>query len=711
MISKKRAYWPSFRTILMAAFLLLLNTARAESIPVQTGYYLWNLDTEEKTATLVGYNGTEMTELSIPESVKDPSDPNSPNYMVVAIHELSGASECKNIRKVTIPTTVREITAEKTFQVVFQLEIISVRSPNPFFTSVNGALCSKDHKRLLCFPNRRRGNFNVPEGVETIGDYAFYQSKLEEVILPSSLREIGSQCFSHSSINTVICNVVSPGNLTVGQGFSIPLLLVPPSSYDEYVRTWQSVWGATVSKIEPRDKFTPASEFPKGMTFSINEGSHTATLMSVDIYMTETKDFVIPETLVYRSGNTGRDVDFTVTAIADRVFHTDKTGLTITLPRTIETIGKSCFEYDGRSDIMIINIPEDNNIQFIDEYSFYNCNLRNVCLPSIRFMENHTFYNCPSLESVSLSDYIESIPSSSFYNCPNLASIEVGAGNPYLSADSFGLFSKDKSELMMISSNAFSDEEISIPEGVRTFCIKIAFRNNPDDGSCYSINLPASLEKIYDPDIDNHYLRSVWGREFIKHFSVDPANPRLASDDGVLFDKGMKTLLLYPVAKKDKEYVVPDGVEEIVGGNFVHPYIESVTLPESLHKVGNSSFRLNAGYNSLRVVRMNSPEPPEVESGAFITRYVSGYETFDQPHTIMLVPEGSVEAYKQVEVFNQYWDIMSSIPEGIAETEATVGFDGATYYDMAGRKLENAPARGVRIIRYSDGTTKKVYTR
>ena len=77
----------------------------------------------------------------------------------------------------------------------------------------------------------------------------------------------------------------------------------------------------------------------------------------------------------------------------------------------------------------------------------------------------------------------------------------------------------------------------------------------------------------------------------------------------------------------------------------------------------------------------------------------------------MLVPEGSVEAYKQVEVFNQYWNIMSSIPEGIAETEATVGFDGATYYDMAGRKLENAPARGVHIIRYSDGTVKKVYTR
>ena len=86
----------------------------------------------------------------------------------------------------------------------------------------------------------------------------------------------------------------------------------------------------------------------------------------------------------------------------------------------------------------------------------------------------------------------------------------------------------------------------------------------------------------------------------------------------------------------------------------------------------------------------------------------SGYTIFeDTPlETVYVVDEYAKTAYQAQEPWNQYPIVV--MPTGIEELET----DKTTptivgYYDLSGRPI-NGKQRGAVILRYSDGTTRKV---
>lgn len=75
-----------------------------------------------------------------------------------------------------------------------------------FMATDNGTvLLSKDGKRLIRYTGAEgEESYTVPEGVETIDQNAFYNAAdLKEVILPESLREIGSLAFAMTGIKEI----------------------------------------------------------------------------------------------------------------------------------------------------------------------------------------------------------------------------------------------------------------------------------------------------------------------------------------------------------------------------------------------------------------------------------------------------------------------------------------------------------------------------
>lgn len=70
--------------------------------------------------------------------------------------------------------------------------------------SEDGVIYSADGKTLISFPSDRTGEFTVPDGVETIGEKAFYQSKLTNVVLPDGLKRIGEGAFCESSLTRIL---------------------------------------------------------------------------------------------------------------------------------------------------------------------------------------------------------------------------------------------------------------------------------------------------------------------------------------------------------------------------------------------------------------------------------------------------------------------------------------------------------------------------
>lgn len=76
-----------------------------------------------------------------------------------------------------------------------------------------------------------------------------------------------------------------------------------------------------------------------------------------------------------------------------------------------------------------------------------------------------------------------------------------------------------------------------------------------------------------------------------KEIEVDPQNEVYSSVDGILFSKDKETLILCPFKYDAEEYVVPDGVKEIMPGAFNGCVkIKKIVVAESVKKIGQEAF-------------------------------------------------------------------------------------------------------------------------
>ena len=120
-----------------------------------------------------------------------------------------------------------------------------------------------------------------------------------------------------------------------------------------------------------------------------------------------------------------------------------------------------------------------------------------------------------------------------------------------------------------------------------------------------------------------------------------------------------------------------------------------VTIPNSVTSLGNYCFW---DCSSLTSIYMFPSTPPSTGSNIFE----------DTPlETVYVVDEDAKTAYQVQEPWNQY-AIVVVMPTGIEELETDKTSPSIVgYYDLSGRPI-NGKQRGAVILRYSDGTSRKV---
>jgi len=108
-----------------------------------------------------------------------------------------------------------------------------------------------------------------------------------------------------------------------------------------------------------------------------------------------------------------------------------------------------------------------------------------------------------------------------------------------------------------------------------------------------SIELPATVTTI-DP-------KAFWNLDALTSISVHPNNPEYYSEEGVLFTKDKKTLVVFPAGKMGN-YTIPESVETINDYAFFRSNIQSVTLPgNTLNRIGEFAFEFCVNLTSITI--------------------------------------------------------------------------------------------------------------
>ena len=509
---------------------------------------------------------------------------------------------------------------------------------------------------------RDLNSVNFGEGLLSIGSYAFENCpNIETVCLPESLTTIGSEAFKDCSKLTSIdipnkvtklndntfANCTSLKNVSIGSGCtSISSTAFVGSNAIEKIivaggnANYSSVDGALLNKEKTSIILYPKSKsgefvIPDTVTSisdhafdnvpnltKITIGANVKTIGArafQNCNSLETVIFKDSDTIKKTIGNYAfykcpalSKVDFgnAVKSIGSYSFAVNDSIKSIELPDSLESIGDGAF-FCNRKLTNIVFTGE--NLTSIGSYAFQDCDsltelnlkgngetvidfrafycndaLKKISLAGIKTIDNSAFEDCGDLNSVNFGEGLLSIGSCAFLNCPNIETVSL------------------PESLTTINNGAFKEcsklTSIDIPNKVTelndiTFANCTSLKNVSIGSGCTSISTTA-----------------FFGASSIDRITVSEDNKNFTAVDGVLYNKDMTTLVLYP-KNCSGEFAVPDTVTTIADYAFDNsPNITKVTIGKNVKTIGFYAF---SGNKKLETVEFTGNNLTSIEDEAF----------------------------------------------------------------------------------------------
>ena len=306
------------------------------------------------------------------------------------------------------------------------------------------------------------------------------------------------------------------------------------------------------------------------------------------------------------------------------------------------------YVFRGCSGLTSLTLP--SGVTSIGAYAFKGCSgLTSLTLPSgVTWIGSSTFSGCSGLTSLTLPSGVTSIGQCAFKGCSGLTSLTLPSGVTSIGAYAFegcsGLTS------------------LTLPSGV-TSIGQYAFEGC---SGLTSLTLPSGVTSIGDNAFKGcsglKYIRCQINDEIETYLSK--GHPFIPVECGI-------------------EYYLND------------KKITSVAIPSTITKLGKYAFQ-SCGDLTFVNVCWQSP----ISAG-------TAFSGVDINKCTLYVPQGTKQDYWLADVWGDFGKIVEYNPTGIDKVTTSNNAKELSRYSVNGQRL-SAPAKGLNIVKYSDGSVKKV---
>lgn len=299
-----------------------------------------------------------------------------------------------------------------------------------------------------------------------------------------------------------------------------------------------------------------------------------------------------------------------------------------------------------------------------------------------------TFASCYALKSIVIPNSVTSIGDEAFQGCDDLREITIPASVTYVGKDAFEDTEWQTRQLLsgnIYINNVFYKAKgkqaiIDIKEGT-TLISPYAFSEYGYVGSSQvTVTIPTSITTIGDCAFAN----------CVGLKAVEIPNS--------VTSIGKEAFRYTALTTVD----IPSSVTSIGESAFYYcRNLTSVTIPESVKEIGGSAF---GACSNLKSVSVAWSEPLDFSDDPYSFLV---FLMVDKDDCYLYVPTGTSALYSAADVWKDFTNIVEDDnPLGIGgsvKTEKTV----MARYNISGQRIY-APERGINVIKYDDGTTKKV---
>ena len=287
------------------------------------------------------------------------------------------------------------------------------------------------------------------------------------------------------------------------------------------------------------------------------------------------------------------------------------------------------------------------SVTSIGNYAFSSCSgLISVTIPnSVTSIGNYAFFCCSGLMSVIIPNSLKIIEYDAFEECSSLTSIEI------------------PNSVTSIESSAFSS------------CTSLT-----------SITIGNSVTSIgINPFSSCSSLTSI---------TVDAGNSVYDSRENcnAIIETSSNTLVV-----GCKKSTIPNSVTGIGEDAFSGCFgLTSIILPNHVTRIGDSAFHSCSSLADIYALR-SDPSQYGCDTWAFYG--------FNTSTCTLHVPTGCKESYASADPWRYFKNIVEEDLTGIEEME--MKSQDAAYYNLNGQRITQLQ-RGINIVRYKDGTSRKM---